>query len=311
MEQRKVLMVAAAALAAAIAIPAASVLGKAGTEPPASPVFAAADTPIANTFTYQGRLTDGGAPANGVYDIKFTFYDAETAGTAVGDADTKEQTKEDVLVTNGLFSTTLNANGVFGTGAARWIELAVRPGSSVGTFTVLSPRQAVSPTPYAFYAKAAGSVALPFAASAALTAGAALDVTNASTTTGSAAKLTGPVALELNGALKVSGTKAGFQQVTVLPVVGPPAVAGNTCGTGATGGNATVITNPLTDNDPTAMLQVTQTTPAGGTVTAAVPPSVQVMYSPAGCVAGLGKWVIVSSATLATGDTFNVLVVKQ
>jgi len=27
-------------------------------------------------FTYQGRLTDGGSPANGGYDLRFSIYDA-------------------------------------------------------------------------------------------------------------------------------------------------------------------------------------------------------------------------------------------
>ena len=32
-------------------------------------------------FTYQGRLTDGGAPANNNYDLQFTLWDAAVAGT--------------------------------------------------------------------------------------------------------------------------------------------------------------------------------------------------------------------------------------
>src|SRR5882757_2850482 len=44
---------------------------------------------IANTlaqgtaFTYQGRLSDGGAPANGNYDLRFTIYNAATNGNVV------------------------------------------------------------------------------------------------------------------------------------------------------------------------------------------------------------------------------------
>jgi hypothetical protein len=32
-------------------------------------------------FTYQGRLQDGGAPANGSYDFQFTLWDALSGGT--------------------------------------------------------------------------------------------------------------------------------------------------------------------------------------------------------------------------------------
>ena len=40
-----------------------------------------ASTALAQTtgFTYQGRLTDGGTPANGVYDLQFGLWDSQTA----------------------------------------------------------------------------------------------------------------------------------------------------------------------------------------------------------------------------------------
>jgi len=40
-----------------------------------SSAFALAGT-LGTSFTYQGKLTDGGAPANGSYDLVFTLYDA-------------------------------------------------------------------------------------------------------------------------------------------------------------------------------------------------------------------------------------------
>ena len=33
-------------------------------------------------FTYQGKLTDTGIPANGQYDLKLQLFDAATGGTA-------------------------------------------------------------------------------------------------------------------------------------------------------------------------------------------------------------------------------------
>src|SRR5437870_47295 len=47
------------------------------------------DAPLAAVgtgFTYQGRLTDGGSPASGQYDLQFTLYDTPTAGNQVGTA---------------------------------------------------------------------------------------------------------------------------------------------------------------------------------------------------------------------------------
>ena len=37
-------------------------------------------------FTYQGRLTDNGGPANGNYDLQFVLRDAAMAGGQVGSA---------------------------------------------------------------------------------------------------------------------------------------------------------------------------------------------------------------------------------
>ena len=35
-------------------------------------------------FTYQGQLDDGGSPANGVYDLEFSLYDALSGGNPSG-----------------------------------------------------------------------------------------------------------------------------------------------------------------------------------------------------------------------------------
>ena len=102
-------------------------------------------------FTYQGRLTDTGGPASGTYDLQFTLYDADMGGSPVAGS----VTNSPVAVANGLFTTTLHFGaGVFD-GGDRWLEIGVRTNGSVDDFTVLSPRQPVTPTPYAFYAPSA------------------------------------------------------------------------------------------------------------------------------------------------------------
>jgi hypothetical protein len=74
-------------------------------------------TALGTAITYQGRLTDAGNPANGAYDIRFILYDADTAGAAVGST----LTKDDIAVTNGLFSTELDFGAEPGTAmAAGW-----------------------------------------------------------------------------------------------------------------------------------------------------------------------------------------------
>ncbi len=105
-------------------------------------------------FTYQGRLNDGGAPANGLYDLRFTTYDADSGGNLRG-----LLTNSAVAVSNGLFTTTLDFGlGVFN-GGPRWLELAVRSNGSAAAFNPLTPRQAVLPAPYAIQAVNAGTAA--------------------------------------------------------------------------------------------------------------------------------------------------------
>ena len=99
-------------------------------------------------FTYQGRLTDNDTPANGLYDLRFTVYDAPSGGNAVGS--TVEA--NDLGVTNGLFTVTLDPGANVFTGAARWLNIGVRPGASLGVHTDLTPRQPLTATPYALYA---------------------------------------------------------------------------------------------------------------------------------------------------------------
>jgi N-acetylneuraminic acid mutarotase len=104
-------------------------------------------------FTYQGRLNDGVNPASGIYDLRFTIYDLPGAGAAVAGP----LTNAPVAVSNGLFTVALDFGAVFN-GAPRWLEIGVRPGGGAGDFTTLSPRQAISPTPYAMFATTAGTV---------------------------------------------------------------------------------------------------------------------------------------------------------
>ena len=126
----------------------------------AIPAFA--QTP---TFTYQGKLQQSGAPANGSYDFQFKVFDAVTGGTQqpeAGGACTGPKTVEipGVQVTNGTFSVQLNfemagCRDVF-SGADRYLEISVR-GGSVHVYATLSPRQQIISTPYAVRSLSAGS----------------------------------------------------------------------------------------------------------------------------------------------------------
>ena len=110
-------------------------------------------------FTYQGRLNSGSNPANGTYDLQFAIYDSTNQpGTVIAGPLTNSATG----VTNGLFAVTLDFGANVFTGPDRWLEIAVRTNGS-GAFTTLSPRQKLTPTPYAVFAITASNLsgALP------------------------------------------------------------------------------------------------------------------------------------------------------
>ncbi len=103
------------------------------------------------SFTYQGRLTDGGAPANNNYDLQFTLWDAAIAGNQQPQPAPTTMTKTNVAVTGGVFSVLLDFGVSAFPGADRFLEVGVRPGDSGGVFTMLAPRQQISSTPYALH----------------------------------------------------------------------------------------------------------------------------------------------------------------
>jgi len=94
-------------------------------------------------FTYQGRLDDGGSQANGSYDLTFALFDAVSGGVQQGTT----LTNAAIAVSNGLFTVTLDFGNQF-PGPDRWLEIGVRPNGG-GTFSMLAPRQPLTPTPYA------------------------------------------------------------------------------------------------------------------------------------------------------------------
>lgn len=107
--------------------------------------------PLGTAFNYQGRLVDDGAPATGQYDLRFRLFNDASAGAQVG----PDVSTVPLSVSNGLFTAQLDfGSGVFD-GTAYWLEIAVRTNGSVSAHAVLSPRQALSATPYALHALSA------------------------------------------------------------------------------------------------------------------------------------------------------------
>ena len=107
-----------------------------------------------SVFTYQGRLTDGGAPASGNYDLQFKLYDALAGGNLQGSPNTV--TKTGVSVTGGVFTVQLDFGAGAFPGADRYLEISVqKPGDP--NYYILTPRQRLTSTPYAIRAVTSGT----------------------------------------------------------------------------------------------------------------------------------------------------------
>lgn len=121
------------------AVVAASVLGLVAGVP--------AGAMVGSAFTYQGELNGNGMPVNQASDFEFRLWDAAAGGNQIG----LTETLNNHPVSGGRFIAHLD----FGVGAfageARWVEISVRSPAGVGAFTTLSPRQELTPVPYAIH----------------------------------------------------------------------------------------------------------------------------------------------------------------
>src|ERR1043166_4255397 len=103
-------------------------------------------------FTYQGRLADNGSLPNANYDMRFTLYDTATSPNPVaGSSPIIKSGATTAPVNGGLFTTTLDFGGGFFTGADRWLKIEISPAGQ-NTYTALSARQQLTPSPYAISA---------------------------------------------------------------------------------------------------------------------------------------------------------------
>lgn len=98
----------------------------------------------AQPFTYQGELKQDGIAASGPHDFFFRVFNQAADGAQVGAA----MVVTNANVDDGRFTVQIDPGpGVF-TGEDRWLQIDVRP-AGAGGFTTLSPRQRLTPAPYA------------------------------------------------------------------------------------------------------------------------------------------------------------------
>lgn len=106
-------------------------------------------------FTYQGKLSDGGVPANGSYDLQFRLFDDPAAGTQLGQTISVPA----VTVVQGIFTVRIDFGNRFD-GSARFLEISVRPTGNPGGYQQLLPRQPVTSAPYAIQSIVAATAML-------------------------------------------------------------------------------------------------------------------------------------------------------
>jgi len=102
------------------------------------------------SFTYQGQLRNSGRPLSGLIDGRFSLWlspESEDPANQIGFA----RVLESIDVVNGLFAADLDFGQDAFNGNARWLQIEVRSHDDQNPepFTVLLPRQPLTPAPYA------------------------------------------------------------------------------------------------------------------------------------------------------------------
>ncbi len=119
-----------------------ALMGKSGLAQEPGPL----SEPVPRAFTYQGQLNRDGAPVHGNCNLRFALFDAAAGGNQVGPT----LTRNGVTISNGLFTIPdLNFGNQYFS-QARWLQIQVQCPGDDG-YSTLSPRQALTPPPYAFH----------------------------------------------------------------------------------------------------------------------------------------------------------------
>jgi len=160
--------------------------------------FSAGAASLGTAFTYRGHLSEAKTGASGLYDLRFTLYDAPDGGAIIG----LPLTTNGVAVSNGLFSVTLDFGAVFAEDA-RWLGVEVRT-NGAPSFSELTPYQLMTPAIQSLFAVTAGNANYAANAGNALTSTYATNSASAQSVPWSAlpgAVLTNAISLTTNATL--------------------------------------------------------------------------------------------------------------
>src|SRR5208282_2784577 len=178
-------------------------------------------------FTYQGRLNSSGAPASGTYNLTFSLFNVNSGGVPVAGPVTNNA----VAVSNGLFTVLIDFGSAVFTGANYWLQIGVES-NGISSFTTLTPRQQLTPTPYAIFANTSSNLSGTVGNS---------QLANSSITVNAGTGLSGGGAVALGGS-------------TTLNNAGVLSVTGNADITAATVGGAVTLGDTATSADTASTL---------------------------------------------------------
>ncbi len=222
-----------------------------------------------NTFTYQGRLTDNNLAAVGTYEMQFRVFDAAVAGNQlpVGTPVTLNFTvagTNPVTVSNGAFTVQLNfGNGVF-TGADRWLDISVRKPSDPPGFTLLTPRQPITSSPYSIKTLNAN-------AADSLSSACVLCITDAQISGIDAGKVTGVVGIANGG---TGSSTQNFVDLTTPQTITGAKIMSNTSNVFTGSGAGLTNISPTNISPGTASINIAGIAAAPAVVTTGATPSV-------------------------------------
>ncbi len=212
--------------------------------------------PLTETFTYQGRLSDGAELADGFYDFQFRLFRDAGATSMIGNV----ITRTNVEVVDGLFTVTVNfgGSGLLFDGDRRWLEVSVRSAGS-GSYTAMSPAQEITAAPHATYSSWAGIAEVAESTMADLT-----DAYN-----------NGPVLDATSGPVAIQKSNGGLFDPATLRIGTATSGAGGELQITSSNGNTSILANFLSSNsgnlqvmdalgDPMITSQMDVSTGAGG-----------------------------------------------
>ncbi len=138
---------------------------------------------VDTSWTYQGKLTNGGTPATGSYDLRFSLFLDDQGTIPTGPVLDAFATS----VNAGLFTTVLDFGAQF-TGYKNWLLIEVSP-AGAGTYTAL-PLQEITSSPQSIFSQVSQftqGFAIPFAGTGDVAGpGAIFSMTNTNATDGAA-----------------------------------------------------------------------------------------------------------------------------